>query len=894
MFHHDLTHSGTSPYVGSPNGVLKWKYSTIISAHPGAYYSSPAIGADGTVYIGSDSGTFCVGSCQPSDGLYALNPDGTFKWKFTTFSNVDSTPAIGPDGTIYVGSWDGNFYAITPNGYLKWEYSPGQPGYVVDSSPAVGSDGTIYFGDSNLNLYALKPDGSLKWKYGGISPYATSPAIGPDGTIYIGGYDCCEKFGSIHAINPDGTRKWVYSTPGEVKSSPAISTGGTIYVGSVDHNLYAINPGGTLKWNFTTGDAITSSPAIGLGGTIYVGSYDGQLYAINPDGSLKWKFAAGGPVDYSSPAIDHDGIIYFGSNDNSLYAVTPSGTQQWKYTTGGLVRSSPAIGSDGTVYVGSNDNTLYAFYGPPSDVSPIASFTFSPATPVRGEAISFDGSTSFDPDGTITSYSWSFGDGTPPSFGVLTTHSYATPKTYHVSLTVTDNANLTGTLSNDITVSPIRAHLNVTSDPPGCNVQGGGDYDGGTNATLKASGSCEDRAFSHWIIDGTSTATSNGKLVSTFYLVMNQNHNATAVYISQQDWIDFIDNIQNYGLQTLLNADSLRSYVDTARAGIPSEEEEMVVDASTPGILKGLAVAGFVISLAIQVDKIYAIEQDDSLSLDQKQQKLTEILGEQITYIACQVAVTVITSGVAAFVGGAACSYLSSYLYDDIIEPYGPVLIQWASDQLHQIWDAIWKDFQASSHLLHGLYRNVITFVFGSETTVVVIDSSGRRLGGISSTGEVVREIPNSIYSGIGTFPQQFAIANPLTNNYKIHVTNLQEGPVHLSSTVYTNWGKAGSTEYVQTLSKGDFDYTFNPQTITFVPPPGPWWTSPLVIAVAIVAAGAMITVAVWRLPNRIRKTLTLPQKSNACYSASIFQIIALSRISVYNQSRTNEMSVDW
>lgn len=37
---------------------------------------------------------------------------GTLKWRFKTGREVYSSPAIGQDGTIYVGSWDGNLYAI--------------------------------------------------------------------------------------------------------------------------------------------------------------------------------------------------------------------------------------------------------------------------------------------------------------------------------------------------------------------------------------------------------------------------------------------------------------------------------------------------------------------------------------------------------------------------------------------------------------------------------------------------------------------------------------------------------------------------------------------------------------------------------------------------------------
>jgi len=81
---------------GSEPGSLKWKFET------GSYvHSSPAIGADGTIHVGSDDYY-----------LYALNPDGSLRWKFKTRDIIYSSPAIGADGTIYVGSDDGNLYAI--------------------------------------------------------------------------------------------------------------------------------------------------------------------------------------------------------------------------------------------------------------------------------------------------------------------------------------------------------------------------------------------------------------------------------------------------------------------------------------------------------------------------------------------------------------------------------------------------------------------------------------------------------------------------------------------------------------------------------------------------------------------------------------------------------------
>ena len=110
----------------APNGTEKWRFAT-----DNAVEASPAIGGNETVYVGS------FGSCTQSPvmasrngasqrvaywrhhrrseqirffgsydkHLYALNPDGTEKWGFSTDSPIRSSPAIGADGTVYVGSY---------------------------------------------------------------------------------------------------------------------------------------------------------------------------------------------------------------------------------------------------------------------------------------------------------------------------------------------------------------------------------------------------------------------------------------------------------------------------------------------------------------------------------------------------------------------------------------------------------------------------------------------------------------------------------------------------------------------------------------------------------------------------------------------------------------------
>jgi len=105
---------------------------------------------------------------------------------------VFSSPAIGLDGTIYVGSNDGKLYAINSNGTQRWNFTAGD--WVI-SSPAISSDGTIYFGSEDNNLYAINSDGTEKWRYSTGNSIISSPAISSDGTVFIGSRD-----NKLHAI----------------------------------------------------------------------------------------------------------------------------------------------------------------------------------------------------------------------------------------------------------------------------------------------------------------------------------------------------------------------------------------------------------------------------------------------------------------------------------------------------------------------------------------------------------------------------------------------------------------------------------------------------------------------------------------------------------------------
>lgn len=384
MFHGNPHHTGLSPYDTSHvDGTVQWSFEAGAGIE-----SSPAIGVDGTIYFGSHD-------CK----LYALYPDGSEKWHFQAgdpvyneiwdvWKGIMSSPAIASDGTIYFSSAANFLFAINPDGTEKWRFFVKWHNDFW-SSPAVGPDGTIYIGsarndgaiDFPSGLYAIYPDGTEKWRYLITSGVTTSPAVGSDGTIFVAAADAPTNLGKVYAIYPSGIKKWEFTTEYWMESSPALGSDGTIYIGSGrESKVYAIYPDGTEKWRFLALDGVSATPAIGADGTIYIGSWDYNLYALYPDGTEKWSFQT--PASFegvsSSAAIGSDGTIYVGSNSGNFYAINPDGTEKWHfYSNGGTFPASPAIGSDGTIYIGSYNHKLYSFGGPPPVNTIYPPFSFS-------------------------------------------------------------------------------------------------------------------------------------------------------------------------------------------------------------------------------------------------------------------------------------------------------------------------------------------------------------------------------------------------------------------------------------------------------------------------------------------------------------------------------------
>ncbi|MEK7729281.1 MAG: choice-of-anchor D domain-containing protein, partial [candidate division KSB1 bacterium] len=306
---------------------------------------SPVVSADGTIVFTSRGDEF----------VYALRTDGAEKWRFSyklpggkneTFS---APPTLGSDGTVYVGSHEGSFFAINPNGSLKWRAKLG--GY-VGTAANIGKDGNLYLACDDAELYVFNPAGSLLCvgSLDGEKP-GNTPAIVSFSQVYV------PAGNSIFVFNSSCSRiaRWILPTLGEVAWVASNANGKVLYAGSRSNPLVIALDTQTGKqiWNYSYNSRYgpPSQPALGPDGTIYFAGFDaGLLVALQANGKEKWTRDQGSARYKTMPVVDASGDIYIVNETLGLAAFAPNKTLLWNLPNV-QCKYAPAFGPDGTIYV---------------------------------------------------------------------------------------------------------------------------------------------------------------------------------------------------------------------------------------------------------------------------------------------------------------------------------------------------------------------------------------------------------------------------------------------------------------------------------------------------------------------------------------------------------------
>lgn len=336
QFHGTARHAGLGQVAGPRQLTFAWYAPSL-----GDVDGSPAVAADGSIYFASSDGT-----------VHGLSSEGGQRWAYNSQANVFGSVALGPDGRLYYGDARGRLRALDPaSGQVIW--TTGGFGS-IRGTPVIADDGVIFFGTESGELASVDADGRERFRQRAEMDVPGSPAIGPNGDVYWGSLD-----GKLRRSSRGGDLRWAMMLDGPIAAAPAIGPDGTVYVGSGQSVLAVDGENGAVKWRVGAGAAVSVTPAIGADGTVFAGAENGRFLAIS-GGSVKWAAQTGGAIR-SSAAVGSDGVVYFGSGDAIFYAYDANGQRLSTYRALDSIHGAAALDAAGTVYVGSKDNRLYAF-----------------------------------------------------------------------------------------------------------------------------------------------------------------------------------------------------------------------------------------------------------------------------------------------------------------------------------------------------------------------------------------------------------------------------------------------------------------------------------------------------------------------------------------------------
>lgn len=269
-------------------------------------------------------------------------------WRYPTGGQIRSSPAVGPDNTIFAISDDGFLYAFTASGRVKWACDLGG---LVSDSLAVGSDGTVYAGLLDGKVDAVNPRGKIIWQFDAGGELLGNPTIAVDGTVFI-----ATTAGTLYSVSIAGSLEWKITLPAKMTAVPVLDSQGTLYLGGSDRRLYALTRWGRFEWSLPL-PGVPRDAAVAADGTIYLLTSEAgteRLVHVAQGGSVEWsrRVASG-----SFGVLIGEEHVFTVSDGGRLMAFRASGVLDWEHSVGKTVPGGWVLYSGGLAVMGT-DKTL--------------------------------------------------------------------------------------------------------------------------------------------------------------------------------------------------------------------------------------------------------------------------------------------------------------------------------------------------------------------------------------------------------------------------------------------------------------------------------------------------------------------------------------------------------
>ncbi|HTV25195.1 MAG TPA: PQQ-binding-like beta-propeller repeat protein [Polyangiaceae bacterium] len=296
----------------------------------------------------------------PSD---AVPSEPVVLWRFRSATSLAGSPAVSPTGLVYLASVEGFLYALGPDGAFRWSY--GLTGMPV-GAPTVDPAGQVYIATTEQRLYAFKPDGHTSWMQRVGTRFASPPLWAAPGLIYYAGRD--RNLYSVAAWGSAPEAHWL-GVPANGALGPLADGAVAVGLEGAEAQLFrralplarlelaagADQPllGGRAHWYAVTGaglaalDVVTRACAWTAPARRAGLSPDERALVLEQEGVLVWVEPMTGralhrvqlPAEASaSPVVTNSGVALVPLTSGGLLVVEPTGRRSTRVPLG----SAPA------------------------------------------------------------------------------------------------------------------------------------------------------------------------------------------------------------------------------------------------------------------------------------------------------------------------------------------------------------------------------------------------------------------------------------------------------------------------------------------------------------------------------------------------------------------------
>ncbi len=391
--------------------------------------------------------------------------------------NYPTSVAVDLQGNRFIAdSSNHRVREVTADGNIKTVAGTGTKGFSGDGGQAtsaqlnypysldVDGQGNLFIADtSNHRVREVTADGNIKTVAGtGTGGFSGDGGQATSAQLYYPYDVAVDAQGNLFIADESNHRVREVTADGNIKTVAGTGTGGFSGDGGQATSAQLYYPYGVAvdgQGNLYIADESNHRVRKVSNGVITTVAGTGTK-GFSGDGGQATSAQLYSPEDV---AVDGQGNLYIADESNHrvrkvsngvITTVAGTGTKGFSGDGGPALSAqlnSPegaALDKQGNLYIADTYNHRIRKV---ENKPPTASID---ASPVSGQAplnVTFTGSGS-DPDGSVVSYSWAFGDNTTAS-GASVSHLYGSAGTFHVTLTVTDDSGATASASRDVTVS---------------------------------------------------------------------------------------------------------------------------------------------------------------------------------------------------------------------------------------------------------------------------------------------------------------------------------------------------------------------------------------------------------------------------------------------------------